>query len=322
MKKAIFFYLTVLMAVAGCTSKSVETVKQTASENKNFTIGEVLGFRTFCDKTKWSVSKSDAGDTIVEYSCRSTIGRDVTDALKQSARENIEGKAKYMADRFLSEEEKAEIAYRSAQSYQSEADASASRLAQQIQELSELKAEPLEGRTAEEKRSIESGIWQMEKRVVNSQANDKSAREGYAKQLADATTAKQRIAAMKEAYFAGIQTAKAADLEAIDKLYPEPSKIEQKVFFVVDGDRSKVVRLEFYVDGKRVEAEPYRQLFIFRSELTAPKGPKPLADWKEWWSRMVGQRYKSQMAELEGGQCYGSLDCIDPQRTEKSSTGS
>jgi hypothetical protein len=294
----------------------VEAVKTTLSPNRNFTIGEILDQRTFCDSAKWEDSKNDAGDTIVTYSCQATLDQ----AVMEKAKKVHQGAVSYFVKSIQAsvDREQERIAKEHVQrvsSFDEEV------LTQKASEIGRLKDQLVNCGDRDQpyggpcdKRMLTELIGQREENIrtlrqrieETTTHNEQAAQEGE--------KAQKVFLERREVFLTKLKELEAQDMRAVESAYAKPAKVEQQAFFkVYQGEVRPSLGKSTVNDHVVANYAPFYQCsggFALCAELRAPKGPDGKRQWDEYWAentRLPVELKVKNLSEI----CEQRRDCMD-----------
>ncbi|MEJ8814619.1 hypothetical protein WKW77_26325 [Variovorax ureilyticus] len=264
--------------LVGCDGSDVKAAKSLKTPNKNYTLGEMLDMRKFCD-VEWSTSTNDRGDKLVQMSCKWKLKGDDIQTAKANLRQRILELQGTKRSELLIISPKSDSEVQAAQRFLKLHKDDIDRLADKVTRLEASAPDPSQGQQRVTSYQLEleavQGALERERAAIPKLEEQV---EFEKTQLVIAAQAPELLKPM-------LDEAGKVDLAAMEKELESPT-FEQRLTYMVDGDRVSRETLQWFFNGKRFTPD-WRMGLFSGTELDSPKSDKVTPEWNKYWAANV-----------------------------------
>ena len=272
--------LTLVLALAGCSGKNVSIVKDTVSANPNFTYGQIFESRKFCNDTKWTSYKNDAGYTLVEYVCDSEISKDAIANNSANQIAKVLEIENGLTDKYLNSEKKAKLNYDFRVNTKQ---FTISDYRKRLEYLNGLHDDAHSKEIEFEKDAIDVALLNIRDQPDYYVGESGEPNSRTLQAIDKAKAVQDKLTSKKELYLAKLRQSAQAE---VDRLNADASKaihIKEKLVYVIQNERIARLQIAFYQDDVPLPTFMGTKAGFLSAELESLKGDQAKEQWEKYW---------------------------------------
>lgn len=284
MKVFLVGTIVALVGLTGCSEK-INQVKESSSHVAGYTLGQVLDNDPNCSKVSWDSMKDDNGRDVVQYSCVVKITEEMKEKGKAASKTSLVAIASMHAQSLPS----ARAGLKGLVEYAAEDEAlngnnpdySASILRNEA-EIVGLKNGSVRVGSHTTAAAL---IVEREEMIARTKSNQQESRLRLAKAKAEVEDRLAQVIAFEPTFNAALEHANRTDEKSLNDYYAQDFKAEQRMKFLVAGEKVTRLGYEFVLNGQPLSVG-YESLVRMGSAMELPSNHQIE---QEWWTGQLGR---------------------------------
>lgn len=311
----IFFIFALLITLPGCADSLVKEVKESPSDNPDYTYGQFFDNRPHCEKTTWQSKSDSRGRDIVEYTCihkgieESKIQERADSRLsrineREERRRNIFYRAKEILENELEDilergpREPSQSQIKSEQ----EIDEMRDKLNREKERLSELldKNPDRENRISPDRENriswARQDVERAESALYRAENIEELLKDRWEEEVEEI---QQRVDRINEiAYIETLEEYHEKDINSIQSLFFDDIELKERVVFLVTENRIQIDRYNLIINDEVFSAN-YDDAQRLGIEMARPDASGFSDQWERRWLSLLTEKSGSVRVERE-----------------------